>query len=68
MIRSKILSALTATLTLAIVLPGIATSPTAYGASDGVKVESEKLNFTVETIAQGLSIPGAWPPCQTVAC
>ena len=57
MIRSKISPALTATLTLAIVMPSIVTSSSAYGASDDVKVESEKLNFTVETIAQGLSIP-----------
>ena len=57
MIRSKILPAFTATLTLAVVITGIVTSPIAYGASDDVKVASEKLNFSVETIAQGLNIP-----------
>ena len=58
MLRSRKLPVLTAMwLTLAIVTPGLVTSPIAQGASDGEKVASEKLTFTVETIAKGLSIP-----------
>jgi len=47
---------------------GIMTSLVAHNVSaDSEKVKSEALDFTVETVAQGLSIR-AWRPCPTAEC